>query len=97
MKLWKALLLALSVLLIILTASHMTGCLGQASASDKIDSRFYKVDSEYSGSPDGYFYEIVDTTTGVHYLVFHQYGGGGLAPMYNSDGSIKVEEVQDGN
>lgn len=91
MKLWKALLLALSVLLIILTASHMTGCY---DPSTNPASRFYVVDKQAQSQFNGHFYEIVDHDTGVHYIFVALGYAGGFTPMYNSDGSIKVEEVK---
>lgn len=97
MKFWKALLLALSVLLIVLTASHMTGCskedIVKNSQADP-NSRFYRVDKQNENVMGSSYYDILDQETGVHYLVVHSAYGTGVCPMYNSDGSIKVEEME---
>lgn len=91
MKFWKALLLALSVLLIILTASHIQRC---STPTLEQSSRFYVVDKQDDSLLDGHFFEVIDHETGVHYLFASTNRGAGFTPMYNSDGSIKVEEVK---
>ncbi|WP_300854638.1 DUF6440 family protein [uncultured Clostridium sp.] len=42
----------------------------------------------------GNIFEMIDKETGVHYLVVSQYGYGiTITPLYNSDGSLKISEV----
>jgi hypothetical protein len=37
------------------------------------------------------FYEYKDIETGVHYLLFSNTCGSAITPMYNSDGTLKVD------
>ncbi len=88
MNTWKVIASALCILILIMVVGYMQGC----SKEDPEQTRYIEYDQ--SNLINGFkFTEFIDRDTGVHYLAVD--GGYGIAvcPMYNSDGTIKTEEV----
>lgn len=65
----------------------MLTCVGCASNTDnKNDIQLEKIYADFQN----YVYVLVDKNTGVNYLVYNGVYKGGIAPRYNTDGSLYV-------
>lgn len=74
-------------------------CFGCLLAVSIISSSFRNAEPIPSPSPDisedyDSFYFFVDPETGVNYVVFDDYGQGGICVRYNSDGTIFVSPIK---
>lgn len=79
-----------TILAIIATLGILTsGC--AISTSTENSCGFYVL-SEIKSIGGDAVYEVVDTKTGVHYYVNTAYQQGFMSPVYNSDGTIKVDK-----
>ena len=78
------------VIFILYCAVLLSGCTGNAvvreNADNTLGSRFI------SDSPNDYFSTVVDSKTGIIYIVWQRGTGsgsiGGICPLYNADGTI---------
>ena len=75
------------VIFSLLSVIFLSGC-GNAvvreSADNTLESRFI------SNNPNDYFSTVVDSETGIVYILWWRKGGtlGGICPLYNVDGTI---------
>lgn len=78
------------VIFSLLSVIFLSGCSGNVvvrkSADDILGSRFI------SDNPNDYFSTIVDSETGIVYILLKRGTGsgsvGGICPLYNADGTI---------
>ena len=59
-----------------------------------MDNELIKVDSEVKFK-EGIMYEIIDSETGVHYLMYVRFEhsvGGSITPRLNSDGTVMCDK-----
>lgn len=71
-----------------------SSCYTKSEYTDSVDKEQIDKDSNYKTVADKYLYEFIDSETGVHYWIYSYrsgYGGGGMTPRLNSDGSIMVD------
>ena len=72
-------------LVVLLFAAILSGC-GEHTPGDR-DTRFNVISESYSD--DGVFVRVFeDTDTGVMYVFYKVYYGGGLSVLYNPDGTV---------
>lgn len=72
------------VLAALLLTCASAGCITEEKTKEKV----YLL---YDNSPH-YIFSYVDEYTGVEYLVYDGYQGGGVCPRYNADGTLKINE-----
>ena len=81
----------LTVLSITAFMLAIAGCnkVNKVKVEGSVESNFEVVgDSKIDGA---YATEIIDKGTGVYYLVLRNNGDVAITPLYNADGSLKVE------
>lgn len=79
-----------TILVVIATLGMLTnGCTKPASTDNSCG--FYVLPGIKSIGKNA-VYEVVDIKTGVHYYVNTEYQQGFMSPVYNSDGTIKVDK-----
>ena len=72
------------VLAALLLTCASAGCIAEEETEEKVHLL-------YSKSTHCIF-SYVDEYTGVEYLVYDGYQGGGVCPRYNADGTLKINE-----
>lgn len=70
---------------LICTATISSGCAANETNGFRIISREKTIDGEV-------IKEVVDENTGVHYYVNFSFQQGAMCPVYNSDGTVKVDK-----
>lgn len=75
--------------LLICTATMSSGCTCTANKTTgfRVISREKTINGEV-------IQEVIDEDTGVHYYVNMSYQQGSMCPVYNSDGTIKVDKEE---
>lgn len=71
--------------ILICTAAISSGCKADETTGFRIISREKNINGEV-------IQEVVDENTGVHYYVNMTYQQGSMCPVYNSDGTVKVDK-----
>lgn len=71
-------------LVVLLFAAILSGC--ERHAPGDRDTRFNIISKSLGG--DGGFVVFEDTDTGVMYVFYKAYYGGGLSVLYNADGTV---------
>lgn len=82
------------LILIIFVCMSLLGCNRRVDKIDIADNEFIKVYSEVKFK-EGTMYEIIDSETGVHYLMYVRFKnsvGGSITPRLNSDGSVMCDK-----
>lgn len=82
------------LILIIFVCLSLLGCNRRAGKVDKVDNEIIKVNSEVKFK-EGTMYEIIDSETGVHYLMYVRFDhsvGGSITPRLNSDGTVMCDK-----
>lgn len=81
------------LILFIFVSLLLLGCGSDVGKVNELDNEF-KVDSEVKFK-EGTMYEIIDSETGVHYLIYVRFGnsvGGSITPRLNSDGTVMCDK-----
>lgn len=81
------------LILFIFVALLILGCGSDVDKVNELDNEI-KVDSEVKFK-EGTMYEIIDSETGVHYLIYVRYKysvGGSITPRLNSDGTVMCDK-----
>ena len=71
----------------------LLGCGSDVDKVNELDNEI-KVDSEVKFK-EGTMYEIIDSETGVHYLIYVRFEhsvGGSITPRLNSDGTVMCDK-----
>lgn len=71
--------------LLICTVTMSSGCTANITTGFRVISREKTINGET-------IQEVIDEDTGVHYYVNMTYQQGSMCPVYNSDGTIKVDK-----
>lgn len=71
--------------LLICTATMSSGCTVNETTGFRVISREKTINGET-------IQEVIDENTGVHYYVNMTYQQGSMCPVYNSDGTIKIDK-----
>lgn len=71
--------------LLIYTATMSSGCTVNETTGFRVISREKTINGET-------IQEVIDEDTGVHYYVNMTYQQGSMCPVYNSDGTIKIDK-----
>lgn len=82
------------LILITFVCLALLGCDRRVGKVDKADNEIIKVDSEVKFK-EGIMYEIIDSETGVHYLIYVRFEhsvGGSITPRLNSDGTVMCDK-----
>lgn len=83
-----------TVLMIIILCQFLVGCNSKVDEVDKANKEIIKVEREVKFK-EGSMYEVIDSETGVHYLVYVRFKysvGGSITPRLNSDGSVMCDK-----
>lgn len=77
----------IATILTIITALGIltSGCVSNESNGFRIISREKNINGEI-------IQEVVDEDTGVHYYINTEFRQGFMSPVYNSDGTIKIDK-----
>lgn len=81
------------LILFIFVSLLLLGCGTDVGKVNELDNEI-KVDSEVKFK-QGIMYEIIDSETGVHYLIYVRFGnsvGGSITPRLNSDGTVMCDK-----
>ena len=86
----KTIILAITIIICALIVLSLCGC--QKKSSTGIETnRFVRVESQYFNF-GAYVQVFYDRETKVMYVFYKSGYGGGLCPMYNSDGTLMLYE-----
>lgn len=81
------------IILFIFVSILLLGCGSDVGKVNEPDNEF-KVVSEVKFK-EGIMYEIIDSETGVHYLIYVRFKhsvGGSITPRLNSDGTVMCDK-----